>query len=62
MGRKKRYDAVLKVKISFTQDAMLDQLSQMLGLTKSQIVREMIGLESGSRLVRRAAVDGIEPS
>jgi predicted DNA-binding protein len=60
VGRPKKFDKVLKIKVSLTQDAMLDHLSELLGLTKSQVVREMIDMEAGSRIVRRAVVEGLD--
>lgn len=60
MGRPKSYDVTLKVKVSFTQAAMLDHLSELLGLTRSELVREMLTVDAASALVQRVDAEGLD--
>lgn len=41
MGRPKSFDVTLKVRITRTQEASLEVLSEWTGLSKSDIIREM---------------------
>ncbi|GAA1737728.1 ribbon-helix-helix protein, CopG family [Aeromicrobium alkaliterrae] len=59
MGRPKSYDVTLKVKVSYTQAAMLDHLSELLGLTRSELVREMLTMDAAAGLMRQANSDGL---
>ena len=45
MGRPKQFDVRFEVKITKTQDAMLDVLSSWTGVPKAEIVREMLNME-----------------
>lgn len=42
VGRPKKFDVTLKVRITRMQDASLDVLSEWTGLSKSDIIREML--------------------
>ena len=57
MGRPKEFDVVLKVKITKTQDAMLDMVSETLGVSKSRVVREMMDVELASDYVMQQTVE-----
>ena len=57
MGRPKEFDVILKVKITRTQDAMLDMVSETLGVSKSRVVREMLDVELASDYVRQKTVE-----
>ena len=57
MGRPKEFDVILKVKITKTQDAMLDMVSETLGVSKSRVVREMLDVELASDYVKQKTVE-----
>lgn len=42
MGRPKSFDVTLKVRITRTHEASLEVLSEWTGLSKSEIIREML--------------------
>lgn len=57
MGRPKEFDVVLKIKITKTQDAMLDMVSETLGVSKSRVVREMLDVELATDYVKQQAIE-----
>lgn len=60
MGRRKRFDVTLKVRVSYTQAAMLDHLSELLGLDRSELIRNMLTVDAASTLMRQAAAGELE--